>query len=537
MRIYKVIRAILPIVFLVFLISSCGSGKDTSPEDKPNIIFFIADDMYPQYFNCLPEGEGKNLTPAMDRLAREGVLMINQSVVSPVCTPSRYNCLTGRFASRATNAQFIRKTEHEEGMTCIQWNSFITTGDKILPHYLKEAGYVTGFAGKNHAIEASGFKMPENYFADPADPEIAELVTHNYNTAKNAILGMGFDYAGAVYHNNPRWLGLKALAVQNMDWIAEAGIEFIQQQEDKPFFLYFATTIPHGPTNPDESWKADPHITASGIIDKAPAVLPARKTLPERISRAGLAGTGRENILWLDDALGALMDALEAKGELENTIIFFFNDHGQNAKGTLYQGGVHDPSIIWKAGGFSCGSVCEETVSNVDFAPTILEMAGIDFNKSSFDGRSFKAALEGKETTKTATRYFELGYARGIRKGKFKYIAIRYPDYAKNWTTEQRDSVLQAYNRNRISMDMEIAGDDPSLPFSHLEVIPGGGLAEHFSYGKKPGYFDKDQLYDLDADPEELNNLVNDPGYKSILDDMQNGLKKYIDKLPGKFEI
>ncbi len=152
----------LLIIFLPVLASvllSCNSGKQSKSDnsiEKPNIIFFIADDMYPNHFNCLPEGEGKNLTPNMDRLAREGVVMINQTVVSPVCTPSRYNCLSGRFASRATNAEFLRKTEHEEGMTCIQWNSFLTSNDKILPHYLKEAGYSTGFVGKNHAIEAKG---------------------------------------------------------------------------------------------------------------------------------------------------------------------------------------------------------------------------------------------------------------------------------------------------------------------------------------------------------------------------------------------
>ena len=78
--------------------------SDTQAENKkPNIVFFIADDMYPDMFNCLPEGEGQNYTPNIDRLVAEGTVMTNQYVNSPVCTPSRYNCLTGRFASRATN--------------------------------------------------------------------------------------------------------------------------------------------------------------------------------------------------------------------------------------------------------------------------------------------------------------------------------------------------------------------------------------------------------------------------------------------------
>lgn len=530
----------LQLLFLVltFMLASCSNGsKSYDQPERPNIIFFIADDMYPHHFNCLPDGAGKNLTPNLDRLAREGVLMTNQTVVSPVCTPSRYNCLTGRFASRATNEEFLRKTAHEEGMTCIQWNSFITEGDSLLPVYLKEGGYTTGFVGKNHAIEANGFRPFPDYFADPSDPEIAGIVTHNYEVARDAVLRTGFDYAGAVYHNNPRFLGLKALAVQNMDWIAEAGVSFIRQQEDPPFFLYFATTLPHAPTDPEHSYKADPRVTAAGILDEAPGILPERSTLVSRVRDAGLAGTGRENILWLDDAIGALLDALEEEGKLENTIIFFFNDHGQRAKGTVYQKGVLNPSIIWKSGGFEAGSRCDQIVSNVDFAPTILEMAGVSYHPSEFDGRSFLPALRGEEMDASGTLYYELGYARGVRKGKYKYIAVRYPEYAKSWNAMQRDSVLKAYNVPRLAKDMEIAGEDPTLPFSHLEVVPGGGMAENGSYGKFPGYFDPDQLYDLEKDPDEQVNLAGDPAYADVLSEMKEALRKYVEMLPGTFDL
>lgn len=86
-------------------------------------------------------------------------------------------------------------------------------------------------------------------------------------------------------------------------------------------------------------------------------------------------------------------------------------------------------------------------------------------------------------------------------------------------------------------MDMEIAGEDHTLPFSHLEVVPGGGMAEHLSYGTRPGYFDPDQLYDLDSDPDEQVNLANDPKYSEILAEMQAELQKYIDILPGVFDL
>lgn len=212
----------------------CLGSQCTKPASKPNIIFFIADDMYPEMFNCLPEGKGKNLTPNIDRLAAEGTLMMNQYVVSPVCTPSRYNCLTGNYASRARNTEFLRKTKQEENQTVIQWNSFITEGDKILPHYLKEQGYKTGMVGKNHVIEVNGIYSFPDFNLDPKDPEIKAKVISNYDKVENAIRKQGFDYAGAIYHNNPNFIGLKELAVQNTDWITQAGMDFIDQSKDHP---------------------------------------------------------------------------------------------------------------------------------------------------------------------------------------------------------------------------------------------------------------------------------------------------------------
>jgi len=514
-----------------------GSADTSHYPDKPNIIFFIADDMYPEMFNCLSEGKGKNLTPNLDRLAAEGTIMINQYVVSPVCTPSRFNCLTGNYASRATNKQFLAKTEHEEGQTVIQWNSFITDQDRILPHYLKELGYITGMVGKNHVIAAGGLEGFSDFNADPRDPEIAKKIENNYYKVEKSILNCGFDYTGGIYHNNPNFIGVSELAVQNLDWITQAGVEFIEKNHEKQFFLYYATTVPHGPTEPERSWNADPKVTARGFLEKAPEAMPARHTIPERLAEAGLGGSDKENVLWLDDALGALISKLEEHNILDKSIIFFFNDHGQHAKGTLYQGGAVNPSIVWKAGGFPCGDVCEAKISNVDFAPTILELAGAENSGKDFDGQSFKAALDGTESESRESLFFELGYARAVILGNYKYYAVRYPEYAKNWTPEERADVLIRYNKGREFRNMAIVNRDPEKLFSHLEVVPGGGHAENHSYGKKPGYFDSDQLYDLATDPGEMKNLANNPEYEEILLNLKAELQKYLDDLPGKFDL
>ena len=133
--------------------------------------------------------------------------------------------------------------------------------------------------------------------------------------------------------------------------------------------------------------------------------------------------------------------------------------------------------------------------------------------------------------------YFELGYARAIRKGKWKYLAVRYPEHLSTMSDVERKRVLDEWNAERHRKHLEIVTEDPSEPFSHLTAIPGGGHAESNSTGSYPGYFDADQLYDLSRDPKEQKNLANDPVYKEKLEEMQREMKKILETLPGEFTL
>lgn len=541
------------IVFLMVTVISCKSDKksteDNSKQDKkPNIVFFIADDMYPWMFNNTPEGkspDGKplNLTPTLDKLASEGVWLDNMKVVSPVCTPSRYNCLTGNYASRAQNEGFTGFTETNDGQTVIQWNSFVVPGQETMGTYFQKLGYKTGFVGKNHIIESlsqvgEGDNKP-TLTADPNDPKVKAGLDYRFEELQKDIKKCGFDYAERLYHNNPNWLGIRALAYQNMDWVADGGIEFIKQYKEDPFLLYIATTLPHGPLDPEHSWLADRRITAKGILDKAPTVLPQPpvESIKKRIKEAGYEGKNRENILWLDDAVNALFNQLEEEGVLDNTIVVFFNDHGQDFKGTLYEGGVNSQAFIWKQGGFEVGNVLDVPVSNVDFLPTLLDLAGDTKNLDEFDGKSFKSALDGKEFAGRTSMYHELGYARAVVKDGFKYYAVRYPKWAEEFTFEQRKDTLQKYTKFRESFGEHGMSDDPKAPYGQLEMVPGGGGAEHNAYLNHPNFSAKDQLYDLENDPDEKHNLIKDPKYADKLKMLKEELNTYINTLPGKFEL
>lgn len=530
----KTLRFLAVTFTAITLLASHTRAHNTAPE-RPNIIFFIADDMLPQHFNCLSRGQGKNLSPNLDRLAREGTLMLQQHVVSPVCTPSRYNVLTGNFASRAQN-QYFKQITKRNGQSVVEFNTHILPTDQTLPALLKKAGYTTGMAGKNHVVEVEGLKQFANFDASAKDPANKALLKSNHDHIRQAIREIGFDFADNVYHDNASFLGLHEVAVQNMDWITEAGVRFLNQAHTQPFFLYFATTVPHGPTEEKRSWNADPRLTAIGYLDEPPKVQPARHTIPKRLRAAGLpVDDNTANILWLDDALGALLDTLEANGQIDNTVIFFFNDHGQRAKGTVYQGGVHNPSIVWRKGGFPVGNTSDALVSNVDFAPTILDLAQVDRTQYTFDGQSFLPYLEGQTPNSLRSLYFELGYARGIRVGDWKYMAIRYPEHLENMTLEERRAVLNDWNDKRKRRHLNIVTNDPTKPFSHLTAIPGGGDAEKKSTGFYPAYFKRDQLYNLAQDPNEQNNLAENPKYTAVLKVMQNALKEQLKTLPGGF--
>jgi arylsulfatase A-like enzyme len=346
----------------------------------------------------------------------------------------------------------------------------------------------------------------------------------------------GFDYAAAIYHNNPDGNGPRALAVHNLDWITDAGLKFIDQNQDRPFFLYFATTVPHGPGSAERSWNADPRATAAGFLEEPLQVLPPRQSIPIRLKEAGMqVDNRRANVLWLDDALGALMGKLKELGLDDNTLVFFFTDHGQGAKGTLYQGGINDPSIVWRKGGFPCGPVSKVRISNIDFAPTILDFAGASVPESLFDGVSFRLVLEGRTEELHESLYFEMGYTRAVIKGKWKYLALRYPKRAQEMTPEQRAKVLAGFNARQREHDKRVITEDPTSPFSHISLIPGGGGAEAASTGKYPGYYDADQLYDLSRDPREQKNLAGDPQHAAVLADMKQELIKYLNDLPGGF--
>jgi arylsulfatase A-like enzyme len=508
-----------------------GPG-DRARDDRPNIILVVADDLSRRWCGFMPEGGANALTPNLDALAAEGVALHRLHSPAPVCTPSRYALLTGRYPSRCAEQGFRREAERA-GQTVVTFNTHITPGDVTLPRLLQDAGYRTGAVGKNHVISVPGF-VRVHYLADPEDPEVAATLDRNERLVREAFLRSGFDEADSLYFGNPDSDGIRKIAVHNQEWIDGAAHRFIERNRDRPFFLYFATTVPHGPFEPERSWRADPQLTPYGRDASLPAERPRRETIPDRLAAHDTKGWNRENVLWLDDSIGDLVEKLRELGLDDNTIIVAISDHGTEAKGSVYERGTLTAGLVWRKGGFATDDPITTDMALMDIAPTILRWAGAEI-ADRMDGRPIQPVLDGETDTLHESMYFEIGYSRAVVKDGLKYVALRYPAFAESMSLEERTRRLTESNRVLEMRGRPLPTEDPTAPFSHISLIPGGEDAEQVSIGKFPSYFEPDQLYDLRSDPTEQVNLASDPEYAHQLAELRELLNDYVTDLPDRF--
>lgn len=508
------------------------AGRPGTPRRRPNVLFIITDDQHGNSFGFLG---GKVLTPNIDRLASESVYFTRGYASTSVCTPSRYSCLTGRYASRCRSENFQKATS-AEGQTDVQWNVHLTTGEITLPMALQKAGYVTGIVGKWHNGAPPGWARTRNRIrpnSDPADPEVAKMLKDNQETLHAWIRSLGFDYVESINLGNFSAHPCRALRHHNQEWITKGALDFINQNKDKPFYLYMATSLLHGPS-PLASLKADPRITHAGLLDKPLEVQPSRESVLARARAAGVADR-LAPATWLDDGIGAVLKRLDELGLAEDTLVFYFNDNGMGGKGSLYEDGVRTPTLMRWKGAVAPGRR-NELVQNIDFAPTILEACGVKPPQNMrMDGRSLLPMATGRSAEWRDSLFFEIGHTRAVCTKKWKYIAFRIPP-SRQLTKEQRRQVVKRYTERKKKVEGKSVGYDPDAPLSHLG-FPGGQGTERSNAVQSHSrtYYDADQLYDLENDPKEQKNLATDPAHKETLREMKALLRKHLADVPGTF--
>ncbi|MBL7223361.1 MAG: sulfatase-like hydrolase/transferase [Candidatus Brocadiae bacterium] len=501
---------------------------------RPNVVLIVTDDQKLEHFGFLRK---KALTPHMDRLAGEGMLFTRAYTSTSVCTPSRFSCLTGRYASRCSAPSFLRSYTKER-QTNVQWNTLLDHEKFTLPKAMKAAGYVTGMVGKWHngGPQAWGrIRSKIKPADDPADPRVAKTLAEAQEAIHAYIRDQGFGYAAAINMGNFGSYPIRTMRCHNQEWITKGALDFIDQHKDKPFFLYMATSLMHGPS-PTQSLKADPRITHGGLLANPVAgVQPSRQDVLERTRKAGvpdpLAGA-----TWLDDGIGAVMKRIAEHGLDDDTLIIFFDDQGmEQGKGSCYEGGVRTPMFVRWRGRIRPGKM-PALVQGIDIAPTVFDACGIEPPKGmAMDGTSLMPLLRGETKTVRDSLCFEIGYTRAVCTQQWKYLAFRIPP-SRRLTLEQRKAMIERYAANKLKHEDRVITNKPEDPLSHLGY-PGGQNTEQGGPMRRyrKVYHDPDQLFDLEADPGEQHNLATDPQYRPVLERMKAELKKHLARMPGTF--
>ena len=231
----------------LFLFTSC-----TEKETRPNIVIFYSDELDPGYLSVYGD---YFQSPNIDKLKDEGIKFTNAYVAAPMCTPSRFSLLTGKYPGRCVHNDFLEAYPKDEPYL-IAWNTYLEGSLPTIASVLSENGYFTGMAGKWHIG-----KLPEDLNipvlekdADLDDPDVdAKLKEYQAIVSEQVRKDAGFDYTSSVLWGNFDNFPVLSLRTHNFPWITKGAIEFLQKADKKgqPFFLYVASTAVHGPGHAD----------------------------------------------------------------------------------------------------------------------------------------------------------------------------------------------------------------------------------------------------------------------------------------------
>jgi uncharacterized sulfatase len=383
--------------------TTAGPGSAGPGAGLPNFVIILTDDLGWGDLGCY--GSTAIKTPNIDRLAAGGMRFTDFYACAPVCSPSRYGLLTGRYPIRAdmnsalfpSHAPFKDRAregfyEFIGGMGIIDENNRgsargIPSEDVTLAEALRTRGYATGVIGKWHLGDGKKY-LPANN---------------------------GFDeFFGVPYSNDMRPLPLyrnETIIEQDIAdqstltaRYTEEALAFIEDNKDRPFFLYIAHTFPHVPL-----------FASKHFVGK---------------SRGGLYGDTIEEI---DASVGEVMRKLEETGLSGNTVIVFTSDNGPwyegstgelaGGKGLSLEGGFRVPFVVRWPGVATEGTVCREPAVNLDLFPTFLAAAGAPLPEGRvIDGKEITGLLRGGDKGPHEAIYFyHNGTLEAIRAGKWKY--------------------------------------------------------------------------------------------------------------------
>ncbi|MEM7656228.1 MAG: sulfatase [Bacteroidota bacterium] len=435
------------------------------PLDRPNIVLIVADDHGTDALGCY--GNPVIQTPNLDGLAADGVRFNRAYCTTASCSASRSVILSGKF--NHTTGQYGHTHAYHHFQT------FDTI--RTLPVLLQAAGYRTARIGKYHVAPESVYHFEE---ALPG-------------SARNPV----------------------AMA-QNCE-------DFLSQKSDQPFFLYFCTADPHRGGGKLERWETKPDRFGNqdaprpGLqkITYDPADVQVPDFLPDLPTTRAELSQYYESVSRVDQGVGSLLEYLKSIGEYENTLIIYLSDNGMafpGAKTTLYEPGMRLPCIAKYPGQQEGGRVSNTRISWVDLMPTLLDYAETRPGDLVLHGLSFRQTLEGKPDNRPDVAYASHSFheitmyypMRSVQLGKYKLIwnlahGLEYPSASDLWESATWQGALESGTGK--------LGPRPIENYLH-----------------RPKW----ELFDLQADPGELNNLASNPRFGGLLNRMQLKLRIFM---------
>jgi len=434
-------KALISALGVGVLLGLIACATSEAAPTRPNIVFILADDLGYGDVGCY--GQTKIRTPNIDRLAAEGIRFTQHYAGNAVCAPSRCVLMTGKHPGHAhvrNNRGY--KPEGQEPLPA----------DTVtLPRLLQAAGYATGGFGKWGLGGPSTSGDPLRQGVQRWFGYNCQGVAHNYyptylwdNDQQFPLPNQPFSAHDQFRPDEDPDKPESYLRFQgtcySADVINEQARKFIRDNQNRPFFCYVPTTVPHLALQvPDDSlreyvgkWDDPPYKGGKGY-------------LPHFSPRAAYAAM----ITRMDGEVGRLVDLIKELGLEENTIFVFSSDNGplngehqglggtdalffnsaaglRNGKGTLYEGGYRIPGIVRWKGTIQPGTVSDRVTGFEDWLPTLLELVGLDAKiPSDVDGISFAPTLRGHSQPERPFLYREFpayGGQQCIRVGKWKVI-------------------------------------------------------------------------------------------------------------------
>ena len=446
------------------LVPAAGLAQAQKQPVRPNIIFILNDD---QRYDAMGFLDPALKTPNMDRIAREGVHFPNAFVTTALCSPSRASILTGQYM-------------HNHGIA--DNNIKFRPGTFFFPQALQQAGYQTAFIGKWHMGGHSDDPQPGfNYWI--------------------SFKGQG-EYLPDAGKGKPRHtLNINGQRVEQRGYITDElngfALDWLKQQDkDKPFFLYLSHKAVHADFIPAERHRN----TLSRAAIKLPASMADTpenyKGKPRWVKDQRNSWHGvdfpyhstlnvvdyklryNQTLSAVDEGIGQIIATLEQKGMLDNTIVvmmgdngFMFGEHGMIDKRSAYEESMRVPLIAF-GGGMPRGRVMKDIVANIDIAPTFLSLAGVAIPAGvKVDGMSYADQLMGRPNPRP-------------------------------WRTSLNYEYYWEYNYPQTPTTFALRG-------------------ERYKYIQYHGVWDTEELYDLQADPREMKNLIADPKLRPIVRKMR----------------